>query len=109
MLLLLLLLLLLLMLLLLLQLLMLLLLLLLLLLPLIYLSLFIQGNPMKGLICCLSYTKRQLPCKRLLAYSLQTINQNCDINAVIFHMTNGRFVCADPLSSQTRRGMQCVE
>ncbi|XP_033841939.1 C-C motif chemokine 20b [Periophthalmus magnuspinnatus] len=59
--------------------------------------------------CCLSYTKRQLPCKRLLAYSLQTINQNCDINAVIFHMTNGRFVCADPLSSQTRRGMQCVD
>ncbi|CAL1596499.1 unnamed protein product [Knipowitschia caucasica] len=58
--------------------------------------------------CCLKYTKKHLPCKRLLAFSLQSMNRNCDINAVIFHQTNGRLVCADPLSANTQRGMKCV-
>ncbi|KAK7881630.1 hypothetical protein WMY93_030039 [Mugilogobius chulae] len=65
--------------------------------------------PAQSWSCCLKYTKRPLPCKRLLAYSIQTINGNCDISAVIFHQTNGRFVCADPLSPQTQRGIQCIK
>ncbi|XP_072288423.1 C-C motif chemokine 20-like [Eucyclogobius newberryi] len=66
--------------------------------------------PAQSWSCCLKYrsTERPLPCKRLLAYSIQTMKQNCDINAVIFHQTNGRFVCADPLAPQTQRGMKCV-
>nr|XP_046226820.1 C-C motif chemokine 20b [Scatophagus argus] len=58
--------------------------------------------------CCLRYTRRQLPCRRLLGYTIQTINTSCDINAIIFHIP-GRFVCADPSVSWTRRGMLCLE
>ncbi|XP_035509655.1 C-C motif chemokine 20b [Morone saxatilis] len=57
--------------------------------------------------CCLRYTKRPLPCRRLLNYSIQTINTSCDIHAIIFHLP-GRFVCADPSVSWTRRGMECI-
>ncbi|KAJ0059824.1 hypothetical protein NL108_013664 [Boleophthalmus pectinirostris] len=74
---------------------------------LVLLSQFI--TPAQSWSCCLKYTKRPLPCKRLLAYSIQTVKKNCDINAVIFHHSSGRFVCADPLSPQTQRGMQCVD
>ncbi|XP_029979392.1 C-C motif chemokine 20b [Sphaeramia orbicularis] len=59
--------------------------------------------------CCLTYAKRPYSCKRLLAYSIQTINTACDINAIIFHLPNGRFVCADPLANWTQRGMKCVD
>ncbi|KAM9332046.1 C-C motif chemokine 20b [Pholidichthys leucotaenia] len=58
--------------------------------------------------CCLSYTKRPLPCRRILDYSIQTINTSCDINAVIFHVS-GRFICADPSHHLTQRRMKCVD
>ncbi|XP_034999001.1 C-C motif chemokine 20b [Hippoglossus stenolepis] len=58
--------------------------------------------------CCVSYTKRALPCQRLLGYNIQTINNSCDINAIIFHIRS-RFVCADPLTNWTQRGMSCVD
>ncbi|XP_053268266.1 C-C motif chemokine 20b [Pleuronectes platessa] len=57
--------------------------------------------------CCLSYTKRMLPCKRIMDYSIQTINKSCDINAIIFHVL-GKFVCADPSQTWTQSRMSCV-
>ncbi|XP_078136351.1 C-C motif chemokine 20b [Sander vitreus] len=58
--------------------------------------------------CCLRYARRQLPCQRLLGYSHQTIKNSCDINAVIFHVP-GRFVCADPSTNWTQRGIKCLD
>ncbi|XP_044033176.1 C-C motif chemokine 20b [Siniperca chuatsi] len=58
--------------------------------------------------CCLRYTKRHFPCKRLLGYTIQNINTSCDIDAVIFHIP-GRFVCADPLAKWTKRGVDCLD
>ncbi|XP_039983177.1 C-C motif chemokine 20b isoform X2 [Xiphias gladius] len=58
--------------------------------------------------CCLRYTRRPLPCKWLLGYTIQTINTSCDISAIVFHVP-GRFVCANPSKQWTRRGMKCVD
>ncbi|KAM4534156.1 C-C motif chemokine 20b [Odontesthes bonariensis] len=58
--------------------------------------------------CCMRYTRRPQPCKRLLGYNIQTITGSCDINAIIFHIP-GRFVCADPSVKWTQRGMKCVD
>ncbi|XP_047423947.1 C-C motif chemokine 20b [Mugil cephalus] len=58
--------------------------------------------------CCLNYTKRQLPCRRIKGYTIQTINTSCDIKAIIFHV-KGRFVCADPTQSWTQNRMKCVD
>ncbi|XP_040921907.1 C-C motif chemokine 20b [Toxotes jaculatrix] len=58
--------------------------------------------------CCLRYTRRPLPCRRLLGYTIQTINTSCDISAIVFHVP-GRFVCADPSQKWTQRGMKCVD
>ncbi|XP_056290202.1 C-C motif chemokine 20b [Pseudoliparis swirei] len=58
--------------------------------------------------CCMMYTSRRLPCQRLIGYTIQTIFDSCDINAVIFHLP-GRFVCADPSSKWTLRCMKCFD
>ncbi|XP_034718531.1 C-C motif chemokine 20b [Etheostoma cragini] len=58
--------------------------------------------------CCLRYTKRQFPCQRLLGYTIQTMINSCDLRAVIFHLP-GKFVCADPSTNWTQRGMKCVD
>ncbi|KAK9527498.1 hypothetical protein VZT92_014056 [Zoarces viviparus] len=58
--------------------------------------------------CCMMYTTRRLPCQRLMGYTIQTIVNSCDINAVIFHLP-GRFVCANPLSTSTQRGIKCLD
>lgn len=34
--------------------------------------------------CCLRYTNRPLPCKRLLGYNIQTINTSCDLSAIMW-------------------------
>ncbi|CAN9506035.1 unnamed protein product [Ophioblennius macclurei] len=58
--------------------------------------------------CCLNYIHRRLPCKRLLGYSIQTINQLCDIEAVVFHV-RGKYLCADPASKATQRAKRCID
>ncbi|AWP21059.1 putative C-C motif chemokine 20-like [Scophthalmus maximus] len=58
--------------------------------------------------CCLRYTRRPLSHRRLLGYTIQTINNSCDINAIVFHIP-GKFVCADPLMKWTQRGMKYVD
>ncbi|XP_072234423.1 C-C motif chemokine 20b [Leuresthes tenuis] len=73
---------------------------------LVILSSFISSTDSAS--CCMRYTRRPQPCKRLLGYSIQTITGSCDINAIIFHIP-GRFVCADPSVKWTQRGMKCVD
>ncbi|XP_028288639.1 C-C motif chemokine 20b [Parambassis ranga] len=73
---------------------------------LIVLAAFIDST--QSASCCLRYSRRPIPCKRLLGYTVQTINTSCDINAIIFHVP-GRFVCADPAMNWTKRGVKCVE
>uniref|UniRef100_A0A3P8P8V9 Chemokine interleukin-8-like domain-containing protein n=1 Tax=Astatotilapia calliptera TaxID=8154 RepID=A0A3P8P8V9_ASTCA len=58
--------------------------------------------------CCLRYSNRQPPCKRILGYTIQNINNACDINAIIFHAP-GRFVCADPSKPLTQKVMKCYD
>ncbi|XP_030612411.1 C-C motif chemokine 20b [Archocentrus centrarchus] len=58
--------------------------------------------------CCLRYSKRQPPCRRILGYTVQNINNSCDINAIVFHIA-GRFVCADPSKLWTQKIMKCVD
>ncbi|CAG6010738.1 unnamed protein product [Menidia menidia] len=58
--------------------------------------------------CCVRYTRRPIPCKRLLGYSVQNIRGSCDIRAVIFHL-RGRFVCANPSERWTQRGVRCLD
>ncbi|KAM8881210.1 C-C motif chemokine 20b [Synchiropus splendidus] len=58
--------------------------------------------------CCLSYIRRPKSCQVMLGYTIQTITQSCDINAVIFHV-HGRFLCADPRAAWTRIGMKCID
>ncbi|XP_069552662.1 C-C motif chemokine 20b [Brachyistius frenatus] len=70
------------------------------------LATFIGGA--QSVSCCLKYTHRLLPFKWLIDYTVQTINNSCDINAIIFH-TGIRFVCADPSQNWTQRGMKCVD
>ncbi|XP_061661576.1 C-C motif chemokine 20b [Syngnathoides biaculeatus] len=58
--------------------------------------------------CCLRYIRRQLPCQRISAYTLQSTGKSCDINAVILHLP-GRFLCADPAADWTQRVMRCLD
>ncbi|XP_068566346.1 C-C motif chemokine 20b [Cebidichthys violaceus] len=58
--------------------------------------------------CCMMYTSRQLSCHRLMGYTIQTIINSCDINAIIFHLP-GRFVCANPSSKWAQRAMKCLD
>ncbi|GAA6215215.1 C-C motif chemokine 20-like [Lates japonicus] len=58
--------------------------------------------------CCMRYTRRPLPFRRMIGYNIQTINNSCDINAIIFHLP-GKFVCADPSMKWTQRGMKFVD
>ncbi|XP_031706369.1 C-C motif chemokine 20b [Anarrhichthys ocellatus] len=58
--------------------------------------------------CCMMYTSRRLSCQRLMGYTIQKIVNSCDISAVIFHLP-GRFVCANPSSKWTQRGVKCLD
>ncbi|KAI4881431.1 hypothetical protein NFI96_014467 [Prochilodus magdalenae] len=46
--------------------------------------------------CCRKYTKGEFPYKLIRGYSIQTVKRFCNIDAVIFHTSIGRNVCADP-------------
>ncbi|KAG9340103.1 hypothetical protein JZ751_022028 [Albula glossodonta] len=58
--------------------------------------------------CCLSYTKKKLHCKRMDGYTMQTMTDFCDLNAIIFQTKSGRFVCADPAKDNTKRIIKCL-
>ncbi|XP_037386747.1 C-C motif chemokine 20a.3 isoform X2 [Pygocentrus nattereri] len=46
--------------------------------------------------CCRKYTKGEIPFTRIRGYSIQTVRTFCNIDAIIFHTSIGRNVCADP-------------
>ncbi|KAI1891355.1 hypothetical protein AGOR_G00142960 [Albula goreensis] len=58
--------------------------------------------------CCLSYSKRNLDCKRMKGYTIQTMTDFCDLDAIIFHTKSGKFVCADPSKKETKRTIECI-
>ncbi|XP_018534813.2 C-C motif chemokine 20b [Lates calcarifer] len=58
--------------------------------------------------CCMRYTRRPLPYKQIMGYTIQTINNSCDINAIIFHVP-GKFICADPSMKRTQQRMKFVD
>ncbi|KAL6467892.1 hypothetical protein MHYP_G00235690 [Metynnis hypsauchen] len=57
-------------------------------------SLFCQNAT--ALACCRKYTKGEIPFTRIRGYSIQTVRTFCNIDAIIFHTSIGRNVCADP-------------
>ncbi|XP_052358378.1 C-C motif chemokine 20-like isoform X1 [Oncorhynchus keta] len=62
----------------------------------------------KSADCCLKYTRRPVPCRRLKDYTYQTITSSCDIHAVVFHTRRDKFVCADPSQDWTKRVQRCL-
>ncbi|XP_036799712.1 C-C motif chemokine 20-like isoform X2 [Oncorhynchus mykiss] len=58
--------------------------------------------------CCLKYTRRPVPCRRLKDYTYQTITSSCDIHAVVFHTRRDKFVCADPSQDWTKKVQRCL-
>ncbi|XP_053186679.1 C-C motif chemokine 20a.3 [Scomber japonicus] len=49
--------------------------------------------------CCRRYMKGRLPFKVIRGYSVQSLRENCPINAIIFHTKNGGKVCTNPALS----------
>ncbi|KAJ8011595.1 hypothetical protein DPEC_G00059880 [Dallia pectoralis] len=58
-------------------------------------GLFANSEAQQG--CCMSYSSgRRIVINRIRGYSIQTMKQRCNINAIIFHLVNSRNVCVDP-------------
>ncbi|KAM9322106.1 C-C motif chemokine 20a.3 [Pholidichthys leucotaenia] len=51
-----------------------------------------SGSPRR---CCRSYIKGRLRSEDIIGYSVQTIQEHCPIDAIIFHTKTGRF-CGNP-------------
>ncbi|XP_066509076.1 C-C motif chemokine 20-like [Hoplias malabaricus] len=49
--------------------------------------------------CCRKYTKGEIPFGIIRGYSIQTMRGVCNIDAIVFHTSIGRNVCADPAQS----------
>ncbi|KAI1891356.1 hypothetical protein AGOR_G00142970 [Albula goreensis] len=58
--------------------------------------------------CCVSYTKRNLHCKRMKGYTIQSMTDFCDLDAIIFHTKSDHLVCADPSKPETDRIIECL-
>ncbi|CAB1326673.1 unnamed protein product [Coregonus sp. 'balchen'] len=52
-----------------------------------------QGFP-KG--CCTHYSKGKIDIRLIRGFSVQTVNDECNIDAIIFHTVRARFPCVDP-------------
>ncbi|XP_042184947.1 C-C motif chemokine 20-like [Oncorhynchus tshawytscha] len=52
-----------------------------------------QGFP-RG--CCTSYSQGRMDIRLILGFSIQTVKDGCNIDAIIFHTGSGRFPCMDP-------------
>ncbi|CDQ96535.1 unnamed protein product [Oncorhynchus mykiss] len=52
-----------------------------------------QGFP-RG--CCTSYSQGRMDMYHILGFSIQTVIDGCNIDAIIFHTFRGRFQCVDP-------------
>ncbi|XP_046879651.1 C-C motif chemokine 20b [Hypomesus transpacificus] len=65
-------------------------------------------TPSESASCCLRYYQRPVPCHRMTGFTIQTISSSCDLQAVIFHTKDGRFMCADPAKKWTMRVLKCL-
>ncbi|XP_055037260.1 C-C motif chemokine 20b [Misgurnus anguillicaudatus] len=59
--------------------------------------------------CCLTYSQREIPCRRLKGYDIQGITGRCDMPAIIFHRLGGKLVCADPAERWTQERVKCLK
>ncbi|KAJ8011593.1 hypothetical protein DPEC_G00059860 [Dallia pectoralis] len=57
-------------------------------------GLFANSEAQKG--CCTRYSIGRMPIDRIRGYSIQTIKNHCNIDAIIFHTIQQRKVCVDP-------------
>ncbi|XP_043926851.1 C-C motif chemokine 20-like [Protopterus annectens] len=46
--------------------------------------------------CCLKHSEKPLPFRIIKGYIEQWSNEVCNIDAIVFHTTKGRKVCANP-------------
>uniref|UniRef100_A0A8C7HW83 Chemokine (C-C motif) ligand 20a, duplicate 3 n=1 Tax=Oncorhynchus kisutch TaxID=8019 RepID=A0A8C7HW83_ONCKI len=46
--------------------------------------------------CCTSYSQGRMDIRLILGFSIQTVKDGCNIDAIIFHTVRGRFPCMDP-------------
>ncbi|XP_066566501.1 C-C motif chemokine 20-like [Amia ocellicauda] len=59
--------------------------------------------------CCLSYSKNPLPCKLIKGYSIQSMTENCNMDAILFHTVKGRTLCYDPSKAWVMARIQCLQ
>lgn len=59
--------------------------------------------------CCLRYTPRPPPCKRILRFSVQTIGASCDINAIVWVHTPCNFTFHTIMTGPAAYWMQLCE
>ncbi|XP_042366199.1 C-C motif chemokine 20-like [Plectropomus leopardus] len=72
----------------------------------IILSTFISST--QSTSCCLRYVRPPVKSQQLLGYTIQTINNSCDIPAVIFHLP-GKFLCTNPSNLRTQKLMKTID
>ncbi|XP_041120629.1 C-C motif chemokine 20-like [Polyodon spathula] len=58
--------------------------------------------------CCMSYSKKALPCPRIRGYSIQSVKDLCNIEAVVFHTIRGKNICADPSQEWVMDRIACL-
>ncbi|XP_038859225.1 C-C motif chemokine 20-like [Salvelinus namaycush] len=46
--------------------------------------------------CCTRYSQGRIDIGLIRGFSVQTVMDNCNIDAIIFHTVSGRFPCVDP-------------
>ncbi|MGH0163549.1 UNVERIFIED_CONTAM: hypothetical protein FKN15_045985 [Acipenser sinensis] len=59
--------------------------------------------------CCMSYSKKLLPCRGIRGYSIQSVKDLCNIEAVIFHTIRGKNICADPAQKWVMDRISCLK
>ncbi|XP_029559713.1 C-C motif chemokine 20-like [Salmo trutta] len=46
--------------------------------------------------CCTRYSQGRIDIGLIRGFSIQTVTDECNIDAIIFHTVRGRFPCVDP-------------
>ncbi|XP_039620378.1 C-C motif chemokine 20-like [Polypterus senegalus] len=59
--------------------------------------------------CCVSYTTRQMRCHAMKGYTIQTPEDLCNIEAVIFHTKWGKQICANPSQQWVMEVIKCLQ
>ncbi|XP_041127261.1 C-C motif chemokine 20-like [Polyodon spathula] len=59
--------------------------------------------------CCMSHSKKALPCRGIRGYSIQSVKDLCNIEAVVFHTIRGKNICADPAQKWVMDRITCLK